>query len=402
MSVRSFRGLFGVVSMIGVLLVVGVQGAGAHVGEAKPFGVAELTMQTIEKQSIVKVSAVRPEQLGLENVPYTFTQAGGHPWGLSTVVRFTTEQVGTNGGGEATFAPTRDPKDIVVDLPPGLLGDPQAVPRCPLQATLAGDRCPADTQLGVFRIRWFEGIESIAPIVNLTPEKGQSAEFGLETNSNITVVLTAHVVRSGSTYALTVVSNEIPDNLEMTEVETTFWGVPADPSHDPLRGLVCTGASYINKCYGGGLGSGLPAVPFLSMPADCAAGPESTSARVDSWEEPGVYKDAAVVMAGATGCNLLQFDPGVEAQPDTVLADTPVGLGVNLKVPQVLSPEASETPQLRDAMVTLPEGLSISPGIVDGIRACNESGPEGINFEGPESEEVGLNGEPRPGGGSLS
>ena len=43
--------------------------------------------------------------------------------------------------------------------------------------------------------------------------------------------------------------------------------------------------------------------------------------------------------------------------------------------------------------MTLPEGMSISPGIVDGIQACNESGPEGINFKGPESEEVGLNGE---------
>ena len=30
---------------------------------------------------------------------------------------------------------------------------------------------------------------------------------------------------------------------------------------------------------------------------------------------------------------------------------------------------------------------------MDGIQACNASGPEGINFKGPESEEPGLNGE---------
>ena len=34
--------------------------------------------------------------------------------------------------------------------------------------------------------------------------------------------------------------------------------------------------------------------------------------------------------------------------------------------------------------MTLPEGMSISAGIVDGIQACNESGPEGINFTGPD------------------
>ena len=44
-------------------------------------------------------------------------------------------------------------------------------------------------------------------------------------------------------------------------------------------------------------------------------------------------------------------------------------------------------------MLTLPEGLSVSPGVVDGIRACEEFGPEGINITGPESEEVGANGE---------
>jgi hypothetical protein len=80
-------------------------------------------------------------------------------------------------------------------------------------------------------------------------------------------------------------------------------------------------------------------------------------------------------------------------QPDTTLADAPVALGVNLTVPQTEEPQRPGTPELRSAVVTLPEGMSISPGIVDGIQACNESGPEGINFTGPESEEVALDGE---------
>jgi hypothetical protein len=104
---------------------------------------------------------------------------------------------------------------------------------------------------------------------------------------------------------------------------------------------------------------------------------------------------AETSLPGVTGCDVLRFDPGIEVLPDTLLADAPVGLGVNLKVPQVEIPTASATPQLRDARVTLPLGMSISPGIVDGIQACNESGPEGINFDGPESEEIGLNGEPQ-------
>jgi hypothetical protein len=80
-------------------------------------------------------------------------------------------------------------------------------------------------------------------------------------------------------------------------------------------------------------------------------------------------------------------------EPDTALADAPVGLGVNLKVPQTEKPDSLATPLLRETKVTLPEGMSVSPGVVDGIQACNATGPEGINITGPESEQVGPSGE---------
>jgi hypothetical protein len=183
----------------------------------------------------------------------------------------------------------------------------------------------------------------------------------------------------------------------------TFWGVPADASHDPARGRFCRKPAVgdVLNCVGGGNTAGVAAVPFLSLPTGCSSGPEEATMRADSWEEPGSvregrytgYAEKTVTMPAVTGCNLLAFDPGIEVQPDTQLADAPVGLGVNLQVPQSETPGQPATPHLRNAAVTLPEGLSISPGIVDGIQACNESGPEGINFAGSESEEVGLNGE---------
>ncbi len=69
----------------------------------------------------------------------------------------------------------------MTDLPQGFLGDPQSVPRCPLvQALGNGKQCPAATQIGEFV--WHLGDkEFIGPIFNLTPEAGQSAEFGMYT-----------------------------------------------------------------------------------------------------------------------------------------------------------------------------------------------------------------------------
>jgi hypothetical protein len=389
----------------------------ASASEAKPFAVEAFSLQTTgPAREVIKENEPGVIIRQFINEPYSFTQAGGHPYALTTRIQLASETV-TDAAGEEEAVPTRDPKDLVVSLPPGLLGDPQALPRCSLPQLISkGKRCPVATQVGVVVLRFEGGDESIAPIVNLTPEAGQSAEFGLETSLKLTYLLTAHAVRSGSTYGLTVASTQIPV-ARLTFVELTFWGVPAEPSHDVQRGLACRNSSFILKgghgetlCEPGNYGgaaAGVPAVPFLTLPVDCSAGVGARTAvlRGDSWEEPGTvregrytgYTETPWVMPPVTGCDRLQFGPSIEVQPDTLLADAPVGLGVNVGVPQNLSPEATATPELRDAVVTLPEGLSISPGIVDGIQACDATGPEGINIPGlevnPEVEENGPNGE---------
>jgi hypothetical protein len=382
----------------------------------KPFQITKFSMETTGPTKEIPVGG---DDYRFVNESEPFTQAGGHPWGLTTKLEFASEEVEFENFDkiELLTVPTRDPKDIVVSLPPGLLGNPLATPRCSLGALLKGVRCPPSTQVGVYRLRWFGSKEFLGPIINVTPEAGQSAEFSFENEVKINPVLTGHLVRTAQGYGFTVVSNQIAQ-VELVSVETTFWGVPADPSHDAMRGLFCgttersetLGLPLVCQQVTGGRESGVPAVPFLTMPTDCAAGPVAGSVRADSWEEPGHVEDNQRFVGysemgaeaplptgggsgGFTGCNLLSFDPRIEVQPDVLIADEPVGLGVNVRVPLNEKPGALATPQLRDAVVTLPEGMSVSPGAVDGIRACDATGPEGINMTGPESEEVGLNGE---------
>lgn len=338
------------------------------------------------------------------NKPYqrSFTQAGGRPWALTTAFEFATE-----ANSKGILVPTRNAKDIVAGLPPGLLGNPMSVPRCSLTLVTNEGKCPGDTQIGVARLNYFGGKAGLAPIVNVTPEAGQSAEFALENTVKkvVTPLLTAHLVRSGEGYSFDVASNEVPI-VALRSAELTFWGAPADPSHDVMRGRFCTKQVEEEpfECSGGGEQVKKSSVPFLSMPTTCSAGPESATLRADSWQEPGSvgvngkysgYVERTTSIPAVTGCNVLQFNAGtgVSVEPDTLVADEPVGLGVNLKVPLNEVPTTNATPQLRDTLVTLPEGMSVSPGVVDGIEACNATGPEGINIVGPESEDVGLNGE---------
>jgi hypothetical protein len=367
--------------------------------------ITDFSVQTTRATLVGEVSG--PPGLGPEvtfvNEPYVpgFSQAGGHPWALTTTIEFAS--VPSLDGARV---PTQEPRDIVVGVPPGFLGNPMAVPRCPLTAALAEGECPAATQVGVYRVRWLNGKELLAPIVDVTPERGQSAEFAFLNEAKISAVATGHLVHTSEGYRLTVTSNGIPA-VQLYRAEVTFWGVPADPSHDAMRGLICgrIEPSHPFKCNvgTGGLSSGVEPVPFLTVSTDCQAGAETATLRADSWDEPGIvheqhyvrYQEQTAMLPGVTGCDLLTFRPTIEARPDTLLADEPVGLDVNVGVPLNEDPEATATPQLRNATVTLPEGMSVSPGIVDGIQACDATGPQGINITGSESEDVSPTGELR-------
>ena len=377
--------------------------------QARPFAIEQFSVQTTMAREV-------PEQNGytVVNEPYSFTQAGGHPDGLTTRIVFASEEFNYENAGKEVHVvvPTQDPKDVVVDVPPGLIGDPMAVPRCSL--TNVTDKkipCPASTQVGMVRSRISGGgKEVLGPVYNVVPEAGQSAEFALVAQG-LTVLATAHLVRAGKgapgeqPYGITVVSNGMPA-VQVLELEVTFWGVPAEAKNDWLRGLSCsTPEASLPLCnqFGGGGGekAGIEEVPFITMPTDCAGGASVATARADSWEHPGgveegryeKYVERAYTMPAVTGCNLLKFGPEIGVRPDTLLADAPVGLSVNVVVPQSEQPGTLGTPHLRKATVTLPLGMSVSPGIVDGIEACERSGPHGIDFTGPESEEPGLNGE---------
>jgi hypothetical protein len=389
--------------LVGAVIAWGVLMASPVVAAAKePLRITKFTVEATRATRLENLH----ENAVIVNEPYVpaFTQAGGHPWALTTTIEFAQEL----SGAQRSRVPTQEPKDIVVSVPPGLLGDPMATPQCPLTDAFRLAKCPASTQVGFYALRAFDGHQLDGPIWNLTPERGQTAEFGLSIGFGITLALTGHLVRTHDVqgregYGLTVASNGIPESW-LYRSEITFWGVPADPSHDPMRGLHCATAyeSSPLACEGGGEPSGVAPVPFLTWPTDCSAGPETATLRADSWEEPGRvnvndryegFQEASLTLPGVTGCNTLAFEPSIEVRPDTLLADEPVGLNVNLKVPLSEKPGTDATPQLRNAVVTLPEGVSVSPGVVDGIQACNESGPEGINFSGPESERLGPSGE---------
>ncbi|MGN6215350.1 MAG: hypothetical protein ACTHN7_00110, partial [Solirubrobacterales bacterium] len=107
-------------------------------------------------------------------------QAGGHPDQLSERFRLSTAPEDPWGAAFPSFAVV-NARDIVTNLPPGLVGDPLATPRCP-QHELIHATCSGAAQVGVLRI---EGNRQQAPsqphevpLYNLVPPAGVAAQLG--------------------------------------------------------------------------------------------------------------------------------------------------------------------------------------------------------------------------------
>jgi hypothetical protein len=300
------------------------------------------------------------------------TQAGDHPAGLAT--SFDITSVFANNE-ENSLRPSEDWKDVVLDLPAGIVGNPQVVVQCPLSEIFTSggggygpdnSACPAGSQVGTIGIDnkgSFGYAADQMPIYNVVPERSEPAEFAF-TYAGRSVPIYPTVVGQGAE----------------AHIRVTTPGIPA-------TAIVKTLAVY-TKIFGDpGLndGVGTPSA-FFTNSSDCNGQPLVTTLHVDSWENPGSYnadgtpnfgdpawKSMTMTSPPVTGCERLHFQPSLGVQTDTTQADEPTGLAVDLKVPQNPDPHGLGTPPVKDVTVTLPAGVSLSPSAADGLQACGDA-----------------------------
>ncbi len=319
------------------------------------------------------------------------TQAGSHPFQLTTVVNLATQQPDPNTGDPR---PVRMPKDLISNLPAGLVGNPTPLPQCTDQQfnrqIEAGENiateCPVQTAVGVAVVKVngpVVGFHTFTdPIFNMQPRRGEPARFAFKV-AGVTPVYLDTSVRTGGDYGVTVGAYNIDQTTWLLSSKLTFWGVPGDPRHDHERGWQC-----LEK-----FGSCPPSTaaappPFLSMPTSCEA-PFETTLRGDSWSSPGDPQQLAETASyslgeALDGCNHLPFDPSITVAPDVPDGSSSTGLTVGVHVPQTatLNPEGLSESTLRDSTVALPEGVALNPAGADGLEACSEAQ---IGFTGTQA-----------------
>jgi uncharacterized repeat protein (TIGR01451 family) len=344
----------------------------------------------VERRS--QVVSAAPASFGFQDFQQVFvnedgtpdTQAGSHPAkSITTFSLNTSNQEEEVAGGEL--------RDLEVDLPPGIIGDPHATPLCSREdfdkrAIEGYPQCPPDTQIGT-EVLTPAGIGvqgAPIPIYNLVPPAGYPAQFGFAVGGKLGFIDVG--VQGAANDSVKLFLRELSE-VHIFRSVTTLWGVPAASSHTPFRremGLP-EGSGRVSL-------EGAELKPFVSLPTSCTE-PLAIGVKASSWSEPADVSersfpvvDPSGEVATLTGCDTLEFDPTATVTMDTGKADTPAGLTAEVKVPAsgLSNPEGDSAADIEDTRVSLPAGVVINPGQAAGLQACQPA-QAAIGVEGPVS-----------------
>jgi len=294
-----------------------------------------------------------------------YTQAGGHPFRAESELALRLKRALAN----QDKLPVAELKQLVAELPPGVLGNPQALPElCAL-----GVFCP-QSAVGIVRfVAQGGGLLERVPLYAARPESGAPAELYFQVIGNF-YTLIPHL-RPADGYAIDLELSPAPKE-EVSESRLTLcsFGVK-----DVLE----------ETCREPGEAEANPE-PFLTAPTSCD-GPLETRVRLNSWEDPTYVAGPTFTGAAMQGCDEVPFEPKMKVTPTTNRADSPTGLDAELTIPtegleqatgchevqgdetSPLAEECIAQSNLEDVEVTLPRGLVVNPSGANGLAACSES-----------------------------
>jgi len=294
-------------------------------------------------------------------------QAGSHP-----DITFSFDLT-TRGAEPKSESGANSAKDVVVELPAGINANPHATTQC-TASQFALDECSPNTQVGLaapsVNLADCEcGIQLPGiPLYNLVPQPGQPGLTAWKASLVGIPVFTVFSARTGGDYGLNAETRGITSYLGLKGYTQVTWGVPASPVHENER--------YVE---GGALGfiygpppakSTEPQRPLLSMPVTCG-GPLSANLTTIGYDT--AVHEKRIPWPPTTGCDQLNFNPSLAANPTTEAADTASGLDIALRVPQNVSPSTPSDTQIRKNTVRLPDGFSINSSAADGKTSCSDA-----------------------------
>jgi hypothetical protein len=302
-------------------------------------------------------------------------RAGSHPYQLRIGAQFNTNPAPSS---ISPLPPAESPRDIVADLPEGLILNPHATTALCIEAQLeSNSSCPSNSILGT--VHPTVGLFGAAnnqfsmALYNMVPPPGTPAEFAFEAPFTGAFIHLLGGVRSDGDYGLSSDTLDVTQFGNVSGVSIDLWGHPADPSHDFRRCTHGHGVLFGQTC-----AAAPNETPLITMPSACS-GPLTTTLSADSWQHHGHFisasvqtEDAAGNPVGVTDCDKLSYAPSNESIASTDQAETGSGFDFNVDLPNngLLNSDALAESNTTKAVVTLPEGITINPSVGEGLGFC--------------------------------
>jgi hypothetical protein len=219
----------------------------------------------------------------------------------------------------------QSPTSVALHLPPGLVGNPNATPKC---TTWDSGSCPGTTQVGTATATVRDPliglpIPASGTVYNVAPRPGEPAALGI-----VLGPVGFPLVRNRATIGLR------PDGgLDSTIAQLETGGLDLSELELVLKGTFMT---FPTSC--------IPAVTTIEAPPNAARSASFTP----------------------TGCAGVPFTPSVAATLETTQRVVPSGATVTLKLPP-------DNAHVRRAEIALPVGTTLSPGVANGLQACTQA-----------------------------
>ncbi len=312
------------------------------------------------------------------------TQGGSHPVALSTTVNL-------NPGAESPGEPgvpfsEGDLRTLTLELPPGLIENPAAVPQCAqadfrtprtssFETSLSGESCPDRTQIGTITVRssFSGGTSRTFGVFNLVPPPGTPSELGASPYGE-PITFAPHVRQADGEYGLTLESSDVPQLTNISGLTLNVWGAPWAILHNHQRGNCLNEeepAFGWAKCSVGPPAAN-PPIAYLTLPTACQSS-LTVTATATSWGNPTRSDSRSAQIGNLAGCAKSPFEPQAAGIVINPRAASPSGFDFDLSVDQggFLERNRVAPSPAKKAVVSLPDGLTINPSVGAGLGVCS-------------------------------
>jgi hypothetical protein len=327
--------------------------------------------------------------------------------GAITVSSLTAQPSSTQAGSHPNFTmamrfgPGDTPKAMTIQLPAGLVGNPNAVEKCPVETFQAGGCSPASAVGSTTVYVSAEALPGTGGTLPGLPAPGGGNPLDpvLDPLGPILGPLggllgggqTRAASRATSRAAIPITAAGTVYNLQPNPGEPARLGIDVQPTGSPLGAIRLQSAIDLRDTTDFGLTSILDGLPnsfsgvpttitgldltllgatpgggtFMTLPTSCG----QATTRVTVTGHSG-RSDSASASFTPTGCESLPFTPGLGVVPETTRVDSPSGYAITLAVPGEEQPVRQA--HVERVQVVLPLGTGLNPGTAAGLEACTD------------------------------